>query len=257
MKRPAGSGSTITPVTTDLFDVGGYRLAAEVAGDGTNAVVFSSGLGDGSDPWDATIAALGPEFTSVRYARAGVDESDALEDRSPRSLGAAAEELRRLLAVVDVAPPYILVGHSIGALVALIYAARWPEQLAGLVLVDPTDTRLNVDLDKPELILDDGDRADCTSLDVAAGADDVEASRRQLDRPSVVISSRVGRWLDVDDPEPWRPFTLAEMDDRWQRAHHELAEDLGATRLIADVGDHYVHKDQPELVAQAIRGLAG
>jgi pimeloyl-ACP methyl ester carboxylesterase len=161
--------------------------------------------------------------------------------------------MQRLLTVMDLRAPYVVVGHSIGALIALIYAARWPENVAGLVLVDPSDIQLNLDVEEQELVLEDGEQA---SFDVLATVPEVAAGRRRLGLASVVISSRVGRWLEVEDIEPWRPYTLEMMDERWQRAHQDLADDLGAARLIADVGDHYVQNDQPELVARAIRSVA-
>ena len=191
----------------------------------------------------------------MTYARAGVGESETPVERTPRSLGAAAEELGRLLTGVEVAPPYVVVGHSIGALIALIYAARQPEKLAGVLLVDPTDIQLNLDVEEPEVVLQDGEPDGRAPFDVVASVPEVASARHRLGVPSVVISSRVGRWLDVDDPVPYRPFSLETLDERWQRAHEELAADLGATRLIADVGDHYVQNDQPELVARAIRSL--
>ena len=237
------------------FDVGGYELAAEIAGDGSPIVVFSSGLGDAGEAWEATVAALQSSVRLVTYARAGVGDSDAPADSKPRSFGAAADELRRLLEAADVTGPYVLVGHSIGALIAQIYAARWPEELAGLVLVDPSDVQLWLDIEKPKLVIADGDRSDHASFDVKLGAEEIAASRRALDVPSVVISSRVGRWLESKTPDLWRPFNLEALDERWHRQHSTLAADLGATRKVAEVGGHYVQNDQPELVAEAIEGV--
>lgn len=233
-------------------DVGGYRLAAEVTGDGAPAVVFSSGSGDAGEPWAATIAALSAQVRVLTYARAGVGESDALPDAMPRSFGDAAEELRRLLDTVGVREPVVLVGHSIGAVVAQVFAARWPDKLAGLVLVDPSDVQLWLDIDTPKLVVPDGDREDSTSFDVKVGAEEAAAGRRHLEVPSVVISSRVGRWLDSKTPQLWRPFSLEELDARWQQNHRALAADLGAEQKVASVGGHYIQADEPLLVAAEI-----
>jgi len=191
----------------------------------------------------------------VTYARAGIGESETPADSTPRSVGAAAEELHRLLVAADVAGPIVLVGHSLGALVALTYAAQRPQLLAGLVLVDATDIHLNLDIEKPRTVAADGDRADDLSFDVLASAEEVARSRRPLDIPAVVIASRVERWLDLDDLEPWRPFSLAELDERWQNHHRALASDLGATHKIPRHGGHYVQKDDPTLVAETIDNL--
>ncbi|GAB3821461.1 alpha/beta fold hydrolase [Kribbella italica] len=234
------------------FDVGGYKLAAEITGDGTPTVVFSSGSGDAGEAWVATIAALTGPARLVTYARAGVGASEALPDPTPRSFGAAADELRRLLDATGIPGPYILVGHSIGAVIAQVFAARWSDTLAGLVLVDPSDVRLWLDTEMPKLVVADGDREDHASFDVKLGAEEAIASQRHLGAPSVVVSSRVGRWLDSKTPHLWKPFTLEALDERWQRTHSELAAVLGGKRVIAQVGGHYVQNDEPELVAGAI-----
>lgn len=234
------------------IDVGGYKLAGEITGGGAPTVVFSSGLGDAGEAWEATIDALQSSVQLVTYARAGIGDSDSLADSSPRSFGAAAEELHRLLAAADITGPYIVVGHSIGAAIAQVFAAQWPQDLAGLVLVDPSDVQLYLDIERPKLVMADGDRDDHASFDVRLGVEEVVGSRRFLDVPSVVVTSRVGRWLESKTPDFWRPFSLKALDERWQRGHQTLAAELGATQKVAVVGGHYVQNDQPELVAEAI-----
>ena len=191
----------------------------------------------------------------MTYARAGIGDSETPDDSAPRSVGVAAEELRRLLVATDVPGPFVLVGHSFGALIALIFAAQWPQDLAGLVLVDATDINLNLEIEKPLTVIADGDRDDHLSFDVLASAEEVVRSTRLLDVPSVVITSRVGRWLEVDSPEDWLPFSLEALDERWQRNHAALAADLGAVHKIARFGGHYVQKDDPTIVAEAIDDL--
>jgi hypothetical protein len=77
------------------FDVGGYKVAAEISGEGPPTVGFISGSGDAGEPWDAAISALRSSAGLMTYARAGIGESETPDDATPRSVGAAAEELRR------------------------------------------------------------------------------------------------------------------------------------------------------------------
>jgi pimeloyl-ACP methyl ester carboxylesterase len=247
--------ATIEPVAATHFDVGGYRLAAEITGDGAPTVVFASGSGDAGEPWADTIAALRRPVQVLTYARAGVDESDPLTDAAPRSFGDAADELRRLVDAAGLSEPFVLVGHSIGAIIAQVFAARWPDKLAGLVFVDPSDVQLWLDVEVPKLVVPDGDREGHASFDVKTGAEEARGSRRHLDVPSVIITSRVGRWLDSKTPHLWKPFSLEELDARWQRNHRELAAALGAEHEVANRGGHYVQNDEPVLVARAIDGI--
>ena len=73
--------------------------------------------------------------TACIYDRAGFGWSDA--GPLPRTAGRIADELHALLNAADIAPPFVLVGHSFGALSVRAYAARHPGDVAGLVFVDP------------------------------------------------------------------------------------------------------------------------
>jgi pimeloyl-ACP methyl ester carboxylesterase len=96
--------------------------------------VLSNGLGGVSAGW-ARITGPVTETTRVcAYDRAGQGWSD--EAASPRDGVESAEELHTLLAEAGEDGPYVLVGHSTGGTYALTYAARYPEQVAGLVLLD-------------------------------------------------------------------------------------------------------------------------
>nr|WP_246457933.1 alpha/beta fold hydrolase [Saccharopolyspora gloriosae] len=77
------------------------------------------------------------EFTtSVLHDRLGLGWSDAVE--LPRTGAQVTDDLRELLRAANVPGPYVLVGHSLGGLHARLYAKRFPAEIAGLVLLDPT-----------------------------------------------------------------------------------------------------------------------
>lgn len=124
------------PAPGRLVDAGGVRLHLHIAGRGDGPlVVFDAGLGECSLAW-ACVAPLVAEGARVCvYDRAGFAWSD--DAPLPRTAGRAADELHRALAAAGEPGPYLLVGHSYGAMVARIVAGRHPEHVAGLVLVDP------------------------------------------------------------------------------------------------------------------------
>ncbi|HEY7304190.1 MAG TPA: alpha/beta hydrolase [Bryobacteraceae bacterium] len=118
-----------------LIDVGDRRLHLYDQGNGSPAVILEAGIAGTSLGW-ALVQPRIAEFTRVcSYDRAGLGWSDAAG--SLPSVSDAIADLRNLLSRAGVPPPYVLVGHSFGGLLVRAYAHHRPDQVAGLVLVDP------------------------------------------------------------------------------------------------------------------------
>ena len=122
------------PAPGKTFEVDGHRLHLDCHGRGGPTVVLSNGLGEISASW---VRIAGPVAETTRvcaYDRAGQGWSSDAD--SPQDGLAAARDLHTLLAVAGENGPYVLVGHSTGGTYAMTYAAQYPEQVAGLVLLD-------------------------------------------------------------------------------------------------------------------------
>jgi pimeloyl-ACP methyl ester carboxylesterase len=126
--------ASINGVTTSSLD--GRNVEHVVAGHGAPAVVFENGLGGRLEWWAKVLPVIAQETTVFAYNRAGTGTSS--EASTPRDGDAITEELRRNLRDKGIAPPYVLVGHSLGGLYMQLYARRYPQEVAGLVLVDST-----------------------------------------------------------------------------------------------------------------------
>lgn len=104
--------------------------------DGAPTVVFEAGMGVSSAMWGAVVEALAPTTDVVVYDRSGLGASPT--DREPRTLDRLADDLGDVLDHLGTGP-FVLVGHSWGGPIVRVAAARRPDRIAGLVLVDPTD----------------------------------------------------------------------------------------------------------------------
>jgi len=115
--------------------IGAHRLHIRCDGDRAPTVIFDAALGGSSLSWSLVQPAIARLTRACSYDRAGFGWSDA--GPLPRTASRIADELRDLLRVTAVPPPYVLVGHSYGGLVMRSYAARHPNDVAGFVLIEP------------------------------------------------------------------------------------------------------------------------
>ena len=121
----------------NLFDIGGgRRLNMVCIGEGSPTVVFDYGLGSHFLHWQKLQQPVSAITRACFYDRAGYGYSDP----SPRPMTAEniVNDLHALLAKAGIAEPVVLVGHSIGGLYVTLYTDKYPEQVAGLVLIDPS-----------------------------------------------------------------------------------------------------------------------
>ena len=110
------------------------RLHLHESGHGTPAVILEAGIAASSLSWSHAQPLIAKFSRVVSYDRAGLGWS---EGSSAVSLECMTQRLSLLLSKAGLRPPYVLVGHSFGALVVRAFAHAYPDQVAGLVFVDP------------------------------------------------------------------------------------------------------------------------
>jgi pimeloyl-ACP methyl ester carboxylesterase len=114
---------------------GNRRINLRCSGSGPATVLLEAGLGYPSYSWRKVQPVIA-EFTRVcSYDRAGLGFSDA--GPMPRSASASADDIGRLVESGAIKPPLLLVGGSLGGQIVRLYAFRKPQNVVGLVLVDP------------------------------------------------------------------------------------------------------------------------
>ena len=122
------------PAPGTLYDVGGHRLHLDCTGSGSPTVVLENGLGETSPSWLRISSGVARTTRVCAYDRAGQGWSDDVS--APQDGLAIAADLHTLLMRAGEQGPFVLVGHSAGGPYALTFAARYPDDVAGLVLLD-------------------------------------------------------------------------------------------------------------------------
>lgn len=115
----------------------GRRLNLYCIGKGSPTVVFDSGLTDETGVWALVQPVIAAHARACSYDRAGSGYSDP--GRRAGTSANIVDDLHRLLTAAAIKPPYILVGHSYGGMNARLYADLHPEEVAGMVLIDPSE----------------------------------------------------------------------------------------------------------------------
>jgi len=237
------------------IDVGGHQLEMLITGQGSPAVVFEAG-GSGAngaplEMWERVQPGVSRFATTVSYDRAGIGLSGP--GPSPRDARQIARELHTALQNAGVAPPYILVGHSLGGPFIRVFADLYPREVGGLVLVDPTQEEFifwNQAHDTSYVA-----RQDAEGKDIQASLTEAQASRVPAGVPVVLITGMGPRVL---------PSFATEKQKREYRANHKLwlkyhTEWLkkvpNGQHIVTENSGHDVPFQEPELIIRVIRQM--
>lgn len=127
-------------VQESMVNVNGSPLYLRTSGDKTPRVVLITGIGGSTQDWISMEDDFSAVATVINYDREGLGKSP-WQKRSKDS-ETIAGELHSLLVAKNIPPPYILVAHSLGGIHARAFAGRYPQEVEGMVLVDPTPENL-------------------------------------------------------------------------------------------------------------------
>ncbi len=119
-----------------MVDIGGFRLHALQCGQGIPAVILEPALGGFALQYAQIQTGVSAFSRVMAYDRAGQGWSDV--SPNPRTPANLAGELKTLLGKLVLQPPFVLVGHSFGGLLARVFAGFYPDEVAGMVLIDST-----------------------------------------------------------------------------------------------------------------------
>ncbi|MCZ8538368.1 alpha/beta hydrolase [Paenisporosarcina quisquiliarum] len=131
-----------SPKTGKMIDVGDYSMHVTDCGQGEATIVLIHGAGDSSYSWIHIRKELTKFSRVISYDRVGMGSSDLGPAPTPHH---TVQELNNLLSKTGNPGPYILVGHSLGGIIARLYALEYPNKVAGFVFLDSTHEFLKDD----------------------------------------------------------------------------------------------------------------
>lgn len=247
-----------------LIDVGGYHLSVHVKGSGGPVVVLEAPFGSGHEAWVKVQDDVAQFTTVCSYDRASVGWSECAP--VPRTFKDSVRDLHVLLERLALPAPYVLVGHSIGGPLGMLYACIYPADVAGLVLVDSShpDQRARFlsalppeSADEPASVREFRKWQQAPSAltpewdDATICFEQARGCRTLGDLPLTVITAG----------KPWNPFDpsdarAAQHDQLWRDLQMELVHlSSRSTQRFAEQSGHMVPLDQPEIVIDTIREM--
>jgi pimeloyl-ACP methyl ester carboxylesterase len=224
-----------------------------VLGDGAPTFVLIAGSGGPIESWCGVAPALSALGTVLAYNRPGVGASDG--PSAAQTVDVMTEALRALLRHAGLAPPFILVGHSLGGLIANYYARAHPAEIAGVVLVEATAPEDVATMAAHESkaqrllkwLLDGLVRSDPLgeAQHAARSAELVEGAGTFPGIPLVVImgGKPAMSWMTPDAARAARA--------RSQRRLVELS--ARGRQMVATASGHFPQFTQPDVVVEAVR----
>jgi len=258
-------------------EVDGRRLYLQCKGAGGPTVILISGYCNNAEIWTTPPASgVDPVFEAVAeftrvcaYDRPGTILDATHLSRSdpvamPRTAKTVASELHDLLDAAKVEGPYVLVAHSLGGIFARLYASTYPNDMAGLVLVDawpeampkllgPGQWAAYVTLSDPAPLGLESYRA-LEKVDFGVASERMEQETAQsplYGLPLFVLSRAKPVALPPNVPADFSPSAF---EAAWRRGQDQLAALVpDAKHVIATESDHYIQIEQPDLVVDAGR----
>lgn len=216
-------------------------------------VVFESGLRGTLDKWDKVLDSVSPSASVFAYNRPGYGNSGATD--APRDGETIVKQLRQVLKHKGFHPPYVLVGHSLGGLYMQLFARQYPDEVAGIVLVDGLLPRLVKKPDEFPL----STRIAKRMFFSASVRDEVDAihdtGEKVLGLPGIDHKPMISL---INVP---KSATAVPVDfGAFNRDPATVAMVRGlypnAKKVVVD-SDHQMHKANPEVVANAISEILG
>lgn len=223
------------PAGTDLYTVDGETSHLQCQGAGSPTVVLLGGMGFTTSTWDQLRADLGPRVRTCAWDYPGIGRSTGTPMMTAER---AASSLAGTLRAADIPMPVVIVGHSIAGLTTRLYVGQHPDDVAGVVLLDPTVPAFARIFDDQEFQPRWDGTASADQADQVTAWPDIPFEILRHD-PAIYATQAI-----------WSPG----VEDLWATEQQALAElsPHGSAMIVPGAG-HNIHEDAPAQTVDAIR----
>ena len=240
-----------------MVDIGGRSLHVVCQGSGTPTVLIEMGAGQSVAQWNGLQPELAKTHRTCVYERAGTGTSPA--GPLPRTAEAVAGDLQALIEKAPIATPIVLVSHSLGGMYAQYFAAKHPNELGGLVFLEPrtaeyqtgyrdnltAEERAADEADNQQIIKSEPFGAEIEGADTSAAQ--VQAAGALPSVPLVVLTAGV----------PFEGQSQADVDF-WRATHDHLAAQVpNGVHSIVDGAEHELWRTHQQAVLDAVEKVVG
>jgi pimeloyl-ACP methyl ester carboxylesterase len=253
----ACSASVQAAAFDGMVDVGAHKLHVVTMGEGPYTVVFESSFGSDLSAWRKVAPEVAKKASVLVYSRAGTGQSPARGVGVP--LEQAAAEFKQVLAATGAKGPLILVGHSYGAFLIRAFAARHPEQVAGMVFVDPADEGIEPALAALDAARVQADRRSLAQMVPPAMQEDLRLVQAIMAGGQLPVKSALpdvpAAMLTSVRADPKSPFfieTPAAVKLKRERHAAFFAQFSSGAHVVTPNSGHNIPMQEPELVVGAV-----
>lgn len=225
--------------------VNGHHLFGLLSGEDETTVILDAGLGGTFEDWSKVQPEVATFSKVFSYSRAGLAQSEKASN--PRTCKDIISDLRSLLLSADLYPPYILVAHSWSGINARWFASQYPDEIAGMVLVDAVHENKYEQFEKilseekanrMWASVKDPSKND-ENIDRIASIEQIRSKQTSFDFPLIILT----RATESDE--------LSKIETKLQAEFLKLS--AKSKQYFSKHTDHFIQNSEPELVIDAIR----
>lgn len=224
-------------------EIAGQKFRIKEFGKGDITVVFESGMSDSLETWGHIPDSVALFARVFLYDRADIGKSDP--SRQERTIPNIVSELKSVLEHEKIQPPYILAGHSLGGYITRYFTSRYPDEVKGLLLLDPSPEAYWESMSKKEL------------KNYSDGGTEWYRTRfkPQYWKEWDAFLSNMAYMKDLRIPADLHVILVSATETNWYKYQKKQLEGLKNSRQVLLTGKHHIYKDYPALTVSYIKEL--